>query len=413
MSNESIYLNDHDPFMCAKHSQADGDDTVSDERTSETSYERRSLLKSALGFGAASALAGCGSDGGGGSTDATTDPQSGDSPTEGPTAVGSPTNSPTATDTSQHQGPSDGVTIVPPDGDIQAALEDTANGASYARSPWGTVRLQSGETYEVSETIEMPLYSVLDFNGAKMVPTENVDVIDASAGSRLVRPFIDAQNTSSWNSNLIKVSTRVKKVESIDPVFIEDMYLRAPNQQGTGVKVTDENGEGLWSVHMSGIIQSSGVGLHLRPEGEDSWVNSCFFNGIMRSNETAVLMDADPADRPVNAHKLDVTFQPDDTEWFWDMQQGSVNKIRATIWDKQHITDRTVWRIGADSGMNNVLIDDMGDNRWDDQVVENKFGGAPNGASGNTLFNWSVAQTHRDLRDAVDDLMSRVEELEG
>ena len=396
-------------------SQADGDDTVSDERTSETSYERRSLLKSALGFGAASALAGCGSDGGGGSTDATTDPQSGDSPTEGPTAVGSPTNSPTATDTSQHQGPSDGVTIVPPDGDIQAALEDTANGASYARSPWGTVRLQSGETYEVSETIEMPLYSVLDFNGAKMVPTENVDVIDASAGSRLVRPFIDAENTSGWNSNLIRVSTRIKKVESIDPVFIEEMWLRAPEQQGTGVKIIDANGEGLWSVHMSGMVQKPEIGIHLRAEGEESWVNSCYFDGIIRGNKTGILMDADPTDRPVHAHKFDVTFQPSGsagpTDWVWDMQQGDRNKIRATIWDKQYIENQTVWRIGENAEMDNVLIDDMGGYNWDDHVVENKFGGAPNGASGNALFNWTVAQTQRDLRDTIGDLQDEVADL--
>jgi len=399
--------------MCAKHSQADGDDTVNDGQSSDGTYERRSLLKSALGFGAASALAGCGSDSGGGSTDATTDPQSVSSATESPTAASDPTS--TQTDVQGHQEPSDGVTIVPPDGDIQAALEDAADGATYARSPWGTVRLQSGETYEVAETIEMPLYSVLDFNGARMVPTENVDVIDASAGSRLVRPYIDAKNNSSWDSNLIRVSTRIKKIESIDPVIIEGMWIRAPIKQGTGVKIIDSNGEGLWSVHMSGMIQLGETGIHLRAEGENSWVNSCYFDGIIRGNATAVLMDADPTDRPVNAHKFDVTFQPSGsagpTDWVWDMQQGDRNKIRATIWDKQHIKNQTVWRIGENAEMDNVLIDDMSGYNWRDHVVENKFGGAPNGASGNTLFNWSVAQNHMDLRNTVDDLRDEVADL--
>jgi len=407
--------------MCANDSQADGDDTARGEQSPNGSYERRSLLKSALGFGAASALAGCGSDGGGGGTDAPTDgttdpgtdPQSVASPTESPANDQSPTA--TRTD-APSRGPTDGVTVVPPDGDIQAALEEAANGATYARSPWGTVRLQSGETYRVSETIEMPLYSVLDFNGARMVPTENVDVIDASAGSRLVRPFIDAENTSDWNSTLIKVTTRIKKVESIDPVFIDQMWLRAPEQQGTGVKIIDANNEGLWSVHMSGMIQKPEVGVHLRAEGESSWVNSCYFTGIIRGNKTAILMDADPADRPVNAHKFDVTFQPSGsagkTDWVWDMQRGDRNKIRATIWDKQHIRDQTVWRIGENAEMDNVLIDDMGGYNWDDHVVDNKFGGrAPNGASGNALFNWSVAHAQRNLRNTIDDLQEEVADL--
>jgi len=276
------------------------------------------------------------------------------------------------------------------------------------------VRLQSGETYRVSETIEMPLYSVLDFNGARMVPTENIDVIDASAGSHLVRPFIDADNTDGWNSTAIKVTTRVKKVESIDPAYVERMFVRTPEQQGTGVKVIDANEEGLWAAQMSGTIQKAEIGLHLRAEGENSWVNSCFFNGIMRGHRTAVLMDADPIRSPVNAHKMDITFQPSDTDWFWDQQRGNSNKIRATIWDSQYINDGTFWRIGENVEKENVLIDDMGGYSWDENVVDDKFGGrAPNGASGNTLFNWSTAHAQMSLENTVDDLVSRVEELEN
>jgi len=123
-----------------------------------------------LGAGSASTLAGYfGGDGG--------------SPTESPTATGTGAASPTASaspiDTRSPtqmipSGPSDNVTVIPPDGDIQGALDEVAGRGSYASTPWGTVRLQAGKTYEVSETIEMPGYSSLDFNGAKMVPAGNI-----------------------------------------------------------------------------------------------------------------------------------------------------------------------------------------------------------------------------------------------
>ena len=385
--------------MCAKRSQPDSENS-SDPPPSDGSYQRRSLLKSALGLGAASAVAGCQSGGDDGTTrDSTTDP-----------GTMNPTETPP--NTTVQQAPSDGVTVVPPGGDIQAALDENAGGGAYAQSPWGVVRLQAGENYEVSETIEMPLYSVLDFNGARMEPTGNIDVVDASAGSRVVRPYINTGNVDDWDSTVIKVTTRVKKVESIDPVYIEQMYLRTPEQQGTGVKIIDANGEGLWAAHLSGIIQKAEIGIHLRAEGEDSWVNSCYFDGLMRGHKTAILMDSDPEDRPVNAHNFNVTFQPSDTEWFWDMQRGNSNKITAIVWDSQYIEDGTIWRIGENAELDNVLIDEMGSYQWDKNVVENKFDG-PNGASGNALFNWSVAQNHMALQNTVDDLLERVEQLES
>jgi hypothetical protein len=94
------------------------------------------------------------------------------------------------------------------------------------------------------------------------------------------------------------------------------------------------------------------------------------------------------------------------------MQRGNSNKIKAIVWDSQYIDDRTIWRIGENAELDNVLVDEMGSYQWDDNVVENKFDG-PNGASGNALFNWSVAQNHMALQNTVDDLLERVEQLES
>lgn len=378
---------------------------------------RRSVLKSALGVGGSATLAGCFGDGDGSGSPTVSSTGTALTDNAGLTDSADPsdTRSPTQVTPS---GPSDNVTIVPPGGDIQEALDDVAGRGSYGSTPWGVVKLQAGGTYEVSETIEIPGYSSLEFNGAKMVPTGNFDVIDASASSHLGRPYIDVGN--GFDSTIIKVTTRVKKVESFDPVYIDRMYLDGRNGKGTAVKCIDNNAEGMWAVQMSGTILGNDVGLHLRAEGEDSWVNSCFYTGIIKGASTGFLTERVDGAIDCTAHELDVVFQPSDSDWFWDLRQGKGITVEAATWDSHEVEEGTFWRIGKGAGFNNKFIDTMGSGTWEEDVVENKIGGAPNGAAGNTYFTHSEAMNHlemkgtlSDLVGRVDDLAARVEELEN
>jgi len=42
-------------------------------------------------------------------------------------------------------------------------------------------------------------------------------------------------------------------------------------------------------------------------------------------------------------------------------------------------------------------------------VTENKYGGAPNGAAGNTLFEFNTAHNQTELKRTVEDTQSRIE----
>jgi len=62
----------------------------------------------------------------------------------------------------------------------------------------------------------------------------------------------------------------------------------------------------------------------------------------------------------------------------------------------------------------------MGSGTWEEDVVENKIGGAPNGAAGNTFFTHNEAMNHMDMKrtlsdvvERVDDLATRVDDLES
>jgi hypothetical protein len=229
---------------------------------------------------------------------------------------------------------------------------------------------------------------------------------------------VDARPNPDWTSTGIEVHTANGSIGANSPAMIENAFMFASynndTYRGTGVRLIDRNEQGLWNVRITaGGIQKLKYGLHFRAEGGASWVNTCFFDGVLRNNQTAILMDSDPLPRPVNGHQINVTYQPKATEWFWDLQAGRANNVRAFVWDSQYINEGTLWRIGERADGQNVLVDQQNQYSWDDNVVEQKFGGAPNGAGNNALFNWSTAMNQREMLDAIEELQSEVEDLQS
>jgi len=405
--------------MCANHTdddESDGTHRSSDPGGTTGSYGRRSVLKGVLGAGGSAGLAGC--FGGGDTPDqtATSSPTGGGgaSPTELATDIPGRTTSVAQSATR----PDDGVAVVPPGGDIQAAIDEVAGGGASDRGngPWGKVRLKAGETYEISETIMMRIGSILEYNGARMVPDGDVDVIDVCASSYLKRPFIDARGVDGWDSTLIKVTTREGGTTGNNPTIVEQAYLYGTNEYtGTGIKVIDTNEEGLGFSQISGIIHKTRIGLHYRSEGVSSWVNSHQFDGWLRNNETNILMNSEPDRNAVNSNIINVGVQPreDVSEWFWDLQTGEENVVNATVWDVQRFNNPEIWRIGESAGQDNKLVDQSGGYKWENNVVEKLIGDAPNGAAGNVLFDYAKAHAQLDMRRQIDDIFERLDDLES
>lgn len=290
----------------------------------------------------------------------------------------------------------DGTIVVPPAGDIQEAV-DAAGGMvadPHLAGPLSTVRLTTGTVYEVADTITVPPGVTVDFNGAKFRLTEDVDAIRIGGAASLQAPFVEVMG-DSYASTILTVTDDIDggvQPRPSQPCTIENMKLGAPYGQGTGYRIVDRNGSGMWGVRANGIIVGTDTCIHYDAAGDGAWINGCWFEGILGYSRVGVRTEAGPEANPhhVDGHRFNIMYQPSSdptTEWFWDQRHGTINRMLATVWDSQHIDDRTIWRIGPDVGDHNVFIDAFnGVFTWEDNVVSEL-----DDREGNTVFTYTEA----------------------
>lgn len=310
---------------------------------------------------------------------------------------------PIATDGGFPSRSRDNALVVGPQMDVQAALDEVTDGSSAAdwQGPYGLVRLEAGETYELTESIDLPEGTTLDCNGARLEVQGDFDAIHCGQTSFVNRPFVDARAVEDYDSTLITVTdTNGGKVGPYNPCTIRDMQLAASPGEGTGILLEDADGNGHWGTRVSGTVWGTDTGIHLHAIGNDSWINSCRFNGVVTQAGTAIATEASDG-AGILCNRFNITFQPNSdipSEWYWDLRAGGLyrgNVAFATAWDPYLMPEPTVWHIGDGDGRvpsGNVFVDmNVGRYSWDEHVVYDP--GGENGDNGNVLFNWTTAMT--------------------
>lgn len=298
----------------------------------------------------------------------------------------------------------DNSLVVTPEMDIQAALDEVTSGLDAAdwEGPYGQVRLEAGKTYELSETLELPEGAALDCNGARLEVQGDFDAIRAGRTSFINRPLVDARGVDDYDSRLITITDTIGdgKVGPYNPCTIHDMQLAASPGEGTGILLEDVNGNGHWGTRVTGIVWGSDIGIHLNAIENDSWINSCRFNGVVTKARTAIATEARNGG-DILCNRFRIAFQPSSdipSDWFWDIRAGGRQKRNvafATAWDAFLMPEPTVWYIGEtedNTPKANVFVDmNVGKYSWDEHVVYEP--GGANGDNENVLFNWTTAMT--------------------
>lgn len=290
----------------------------------------------------------------------------------------------------------DGTLVVPPDGEIQPVLDEVGGVRDDAEllGPYNEVALTTGETYTISETVTVPPGVALDCNGAKIEVPTDVNAIRIGGAASLRDPVVEV-TTDDFDSTILTVTDAVEggvAPRPRHPCTIRDMRLGAPYGAGTGYRILDRQGSGMWGVRATGIIAGTDTCMHYNAAGDGSWINGCWFKGILGYSRVGVRTEAGPDANPHHAdgHRFNIMYQPSSdpkTEWFWDQRHGTINRMLATVWDNQHIEDRTIWRIGPEVGDHNVLIDGFnGVFTWDENVVCEL-----DDRDGNTVFTYTEA----------------------
>lgn len=252
----------------------------------------------------------------------------------------------------------DGVVADP--GDVQGTIDRVANAEGFARGSYTRVALRTGTTYTPDRTWKVKRGVVLDFGGAKLVPTGDRDVLHLHPEAHLVRPFVDVRDRS-YSGTAIVFDTRYGKYGGPNRSTVDGAHLLSKPGDGTGIALHDRNGEGIWDVQVSGMVQGFDTGVLLRASDRGGgFVNSNHFDLTANAYGTAVAHRGAPG-AAVNGNYFDLVAQPAEiSRHLWDLGgEAAFNTMEADVWDKRLYRDQSRI-VRFDGGGDNTLIDRFG-----------------------------------------------------
>lgn len=302
--------------------------------------------------------------------------------------------------------PADGARIAGP-ADVQGVIDAATAGENYAQAPTRTVRLRSGETYEIDDTIEVKPNVRFECNGARIVPTGDFNIFELHQGTQLIRPFCDTRNVD-WSSTQVVIGpSESGKLGIPNRAWVKDAYLIGAKGEGIGIQF--RGGDNPCSMqHATGSLRGFDRALDFYAAGGDtssdgSWSNGNHFRGRIWNYRIGVSMRSEGA--AVSGNFVQVQAQPNNevSEWLWRMdrdprdsdQRGDAkhvmkgNNVVAYPWDNQNYQNNNpayssgdrmppVWFIGRGTRYGNSLWDLSG-TLSNEYVVNNSDNQSRNG----------------------------------
>lgn len=301
----------------------------------------------------------------------------------------------------------DGASIARP-ADLQSVIDGASTDVEFAQVPTQTIRLQSGKTYELDETIRVKPNVRLECNGARIVPTGDFNIFELHRGTQLIAPFCDTRDVN-WSSTAVVIGpSDTGKIGVPNRAWVESAYLMGSKGEGIGIQFRgDENPCSM--QHATGSLRGFDRAVDFYAAGEDtsghgSWANGNHFSGRIWNYRIGISMRSDGA--AVSGNFVRVQAQPNDeiSEWLWHMDADPRdnaetrddekfimrgNNVMAYPWDNQNYQQHNplyesgdrrapVWYLGRGTRYANSLWDLSGtlSNQY---IVNNSDTAARNG----------------------------------
>ncbi|EMA27159.1 hypothetical protein [Haloarcula japonica] len=217
----------------------------------------------------------------------------------------------------------DGTVIAPP-GEVQEAINATATNSTFGQKPTQTIRLISGRTYDISDTITLRPGVRLECNGARIVPSGDFNVFELRRETELIRPHVDTQNIS-WGSIQILIGTEESdKLEPSNRALVQDAYLLGEPGRGTGLQFRGQNGP-CSMQEANGVINGFDTALEFYAAGGDTsgqgdWSNGNHFEGSIRNYRVGISMRSEGAAVSGNTARVQAQANSKRSEWLLWMQ---------------------------------------------------------------------------------------------
>jgi len=231
----------------------------------------------------------------------------------------------------------DGVNIADP-GNLQSVIDRASTEKRFAQAPIQTVRLRSGQTYEVDSPLKVKPNVRLECNGARVVPTGNFNIFEVYGGTQLVSPFCDTRGVN-WDSTQIVIGPPdAGKIGVPNRAQVEDAYLMGSKGQGIGIQF--RGGKNPCSMqYANGSLRGFDRAVDFYAAGSDtsgdgSWTNGNRFTGRIWNYRIGVSMRSEGA--AVSGNFVRVQAQPNDdvSEWLWHMENDPRESVNARDDDK-------------------------------------------------------------------------------
>lgn len=256
-----------------------------------------------------------------------------------------------------------------PPGEVQSTIDERAE------SGGGTVYLQQNNRYRPDDTWHVRSDVTLNYNGATVSPSADVDVHLMYPRSRVIDPRVDLRDISFSSSVFLWDSARLSGyTERVGWPYVTGGLVTGTPGEGTLFYLHEGNETAIYFVRAQTNSEGMGtiIDMHRR---DDFGINGCRFGGhhdyfekVIHTRETGSSAEYR---NNLSGNIFDLSVQSRDvTEMGWDMQAGHRNEWRGLIWDVQDYD--TLWRLHEGAGGKNVIWRNKGtaglESFIDDQV---------------------------------------------
>ncbi|GGK71231.1 hypothetical protein [Haloarcula sebkhae] len=327
---------------------------------------------------------------------------------------------------------SDGTFVAQP-GQLQDVIDTASTGSEFGQAPVQTVKMVSGETYEVSETVRLRRGIRLECNGAKVVPTGDFNVFELARDTVLIDPFVDTRG-KDWSSTQVVIGPQnVQKLDTANRAWVKDAYLLGDAGKGIGIQF--RGGSKPCSMQVANgtldgfdrAVDFYAAGENRGPQGD--WSNGNQFWGRIQDFRIGVSMRSEGGAVSGNTVRIQTQPDPATSEWLWKMDSDprdsrgdnkytmTGNTVMAYPWDVSIYENNNpyysegdrgapFWFIGRGRRYGNSLLD-MSGTRGNQYVLNNADSPDRNGiftahggfVVGTTDFETNPAYEQNDSRN--------------
>lgn len=237
-------------------------------------------------------------------------------------------------------------------GEVQPKIDEVSNSSEQIG---GVVKLRAQTEYNFTGVRVKPRVT-LDFNGARVVPGSDANILEIDDRGKVLNPVID-YSTVPFTSNVFVFDTAWSARYVGSPqTWVRGGYTRGTAGEGTVFYFHDSAGHIISFVECNHNTMSVGKVVDFFADSTDATVNGNIIRGVHKDFQTAMTCRSTPGGN-VTGNTMIGWLQPEaaaDRGLY--IKQGSSNHFIGYIWDEGNF-DVATMEVTSDGGDGNIILD--------------------------------------------------------